>query len=81
MEFSWSIFVKDTNIKIYFSNAGKALFVWFRHRKDNKHLTSVVLGKYQKQESRTKTVTSQAKLVNMCHYSEKTPMVGLASQS
>ena len=39
----------------YVNNAGKALFVWFRRRKDNEHLTSLVLGKYQQQEPRTNT--------------------------
>ena len=61
------IFVKDTHV-FYVNNAGKALFVWFRRRKDDEHLTSFVLGKYQQQEPRTKTVNLQAELVNICHY-------------
>ena len=57
----------------YVSNAGKALFVWFRRRKDNEHLTSFVSGKYQQaqQEPRTKTVNLHAELVNICHYDEE----------
>ena len=70
MEFSWSIFVKDTHV-FYVNNAGKALFVWFRRRKDNEHLNSLVLGKYQQQEPRTKTINLQAALVNICHYGEE----------
>ena len=70
MEFSWSIFVKDTHV-FYVNNAGKALFVWFRRREDNKHLTSLVLEKYQQQEPRTKTVNLQAEMVNICHYGEE----------
>ena len=67
----------------YASNAGKALFVWFRQRKDNEHLTSLVLGKYQQQEPRTKTVNLQEELVNNCHYGEETSitMFGLDPQS
>ena len=77
MEFSWSIFVKDTHI-FYVNNTSKALFVWFRRRKDNEHLTSLVLVKYQQQELRTKTVNLQAELVNICHYGEESAMAGLA---
>ena len=77
MEFSWSIFVKDTHV-FYVNNAGKALFVWFQRRKGNEHLTSLVLVKYQQQEPRTKTVNLQAELVNICHYGEENAMVGLA---
>ena len=62
-------FVKDTHI-FYVNNAGKALFVWFRRRKNKEHLTSFVSGKYQQQEPRTKTVNLQAKLLNICHYGE-----------
>ena len=63
-------FVKDTLV-FYVNNAGKALFLWFRRRKDNERLTSFVLGKYQQQEPRTKTVNLQAELVNICHYDEE----------
>ena len=70
MKFSWSIFVKDTHV-FYANNAVKALFVWFRRRKDSEHLTSFVLGKYQQQEPGTKTVNLQAELVNICHYGEE----------
>ena len=70
MKFSWSIFVKDTHVFCVY-NVGKAPFVWFRRRKDNEHLTSFVLGKYQQQEPRTKTVNLQAELVNICHYGEE----------
>ena len=56
---------------LYVSNAGKALFVWFRRRKDNDHLTSFVSRKYQQQEPRTKTVNLHVELVNICHYGEE----------
>ena len=75
MEFSWSIFVKDIHV-FYVNNAGKALFVWIRRRKDNEHLTSLVLGKYQQQELRTKAVNLQTELVNICHYGEETLWLG-----
>ena len=75
MEFSWSIFVKDRHV-FYVNNAGKALFVWFRRRKDNEHRTSLALGKYQQQESRTKTVNLQTELVNICHYGKETLWLG-----
>ena len=70
MEFSWSIFVKDTHV-FCVNNTGKALIVWFRSRNDNEHLTSFAFGKYQQQEPRTKTVNLQAELVNICHYGEE----------
>ena len=54
--------------RILCQNAGKALFVWFRRRKDNEHLISFVLGKCRQQEPRTKTFNLQAELVNICHY-------------
>ena len=75
MEFSWSIFVKDRHV-FYVNNAGKALFVWFRRRKDNEHRTSLALGKYQQQESRTKTVNLQTELVNICHYGKEMLWLG-----
>ena len=77
------IFVKDTHV-FYVNNADKALFVWFRCRKDNEHLTSFVSEKYQQQNSqkpRTKTVNLQAELVNICHHGEENAMVELAPQS
>ena len=70
MEFLLSTSVKDTHVFMV-NNAGKALFVWFQRRKDNERLTNLVLGKYQQQEPRTKTVNFQAELVNICHYGEE----------
>ena len=64
------IFVKDMHV-FYVSNVGKALFVWFRRRKDNEHLTSFVSGKYQQQEPRTKTVNLHVELVNIYHCGEE----------
>ena len=70
-EFLWSIFVTDIHV-FYVNNAGKALFVWFWRRKDDEHLPSLVLGKYQQQQPRTKTVNLQTELVSICHYGEET---------
>ena len=47
---------------LFGSDAGKIM---------NIYLTSLVLGKYQQQEPRTKTVNLQAELVNICHYGEE----------
>ena len=75
------IFVKDTHV-FYVNNAGKAQFVWFRLRKDDEHLTSFVLGKYQQQEPRTKTQFTGRTGEHLSLPTEKkTSMVEFAPQS